>query len=147
MQYESTQDALTAWHQWALRSVGLTSPKLELDAPAVPMRRADISRSLGGNTQSTYTSGRDGRVHVLIKQDHNPFLPRVPGAHGLMYTFSWRAKDDADDVLLFVRDAREAVWTYMGEYMRKAMRELSPEEWRIQPQAVRRVLLIILGPD
>ncbi|KZV97504.1 hypothetical protein EXIGLDRAFT_747021 [Exidia glandulosa HHB12029] len=132
--------ALKIWHQRALAAFGLTTAHPALGTKPHPVRRDLVTKLLGGNLQSAFTVSRDKREHVFAKPDQNPFLPSAPGDHGLLYTFQWRTKDTTNKpVRLFVRQGNAALWTYMGEYIQAVIRPLSPDEWNIQPAAVKKM--------
>lgn len=104
-----------------------------------------ITQTVGGNGQAAFTRARDGHEHLFAKPDQNPFLPAAAAAPGLLFTFAWRAKGTR--VRFFVRDRVQPLWTYMGDYVQRAMRPLTREEWKIQPEAARFLCAPLRGRD
>lgn len=138
VQYSSPAAAVAAWNGWAVTALGLVPSRVDPGMDTIAVKRKRITDELRGSGVAAFgRSTKDGREQVFVKPELNPFLPTEPGAHGLLYTFSWRPTDpNAKDFRLFAKEPSLTLWTYLGEYRKVAMRELSREEWGIQAESV-----------
>ena len=113
---------------------------------AVP--RAFLSNHWGGNTQATYPTIRQAMIEKHGLNDfqypntvYNPNCPQVPGYAGLMYFPDGLnnppfLESHEEQYRTITRDKYQALWTYMGQYIRVWSPSLTRSEWLDQTTAV-----------
>lgn len=119
----------------ALLRVFATEPPLDL--PNTPFKRPTITRTLGGNTQSTwpvpaaYNQSVPHPVghYICIRRDLNPFLPLEPGNSGALHVFRNDKAVFGQTYPLFIRDRKAADWTYFGQYKVIGYYNYTHQEW------------------
>jgi hypothetical protein len=108
--------------------------------------RPFLSRHLGGSPQQCIVRvGKDKQKGAASKPKQiypiqqyrcegpkwNPFLPKAPGLHGVVYWFNENVLTLNELVTVFCRRARNQ-WEYCGEYL-ITVRQLEPGEWEKVP--------------
>ncbi|KZV97506.1 hypothetical protein EXIGLDRAFT_747022 [Exidia glandulosa HHB12029] len=138
--FPTREEQLAQWRINVLAEFGLDhDPVVVAQDNLAPFSRLHISKVLGGQVQHAYANAHNKRIHLFPQRRQSPFLPAAPGEHGLFFTFGWRVEGENNGpVRLFIRDQRQAVWTYMGEYRPKAVRLLEAREWLLQSEQVKK---------
>lgn len=137
------------------RRNGITLQSLNLaltdDELAHTVSRRFFSTHVGGSSQGGRIRTRSGALgkHAQSKyimfawrQPWNPYMPLRPGDPGLFFDGSPGLDDDVPDGIryTFVRLDHNK-WLYLGNYKYRNVARLSVDEWRLQAEKVRMVLI------
>ncbi|KAJ6526807.1 hypothetical protein B0H19DRAFT_545619 [Mycena capillaripes] len=112
-------------------------PSLEIVPPppdSVYLRRDFLAKVFGGSSQTlvaTFNVLNPERRAVFPQSTLNPFLPRSPGAPGLIFASRFEITVDHDPpwALFCKKPSGEAEWRYMGDYRSRRCGTLTAEQF------------------
>ncbi|KAJ6473196.1 hypothetical protein C8R45DRAFT_835525 [Mycena sanguinolenta] len=123
---------------------------LEPEIRDVTVRRDFMSKEYGGNSQETYPKIKDKfwkktgmRYFMYLNLNFNPRCPEIPGAPGLLFDAGLpednkKITDDEDRTEILFARLGQSMWQYQGQYVLNPVNALTVDEWKQQPNNVRR---------